>query len=205
MKKLSTKQIALTGIFLAITIISQFFKNTSVYLTGSIVNTMLLLTVFYCSFGCGLILCIISPLTSFLITGAPIIAACPLIMPGIMLGNMVYCVVFYLIWKPLSKKIKSNFATDIIIRLLGAGFGALLKATAMYVVIVRFIIPTFGKALKPKMVEVASVQFSVTQLITALIGGALAVLFMIRLNKIPEVLAGLNQEDENDTLQNKNS
>ena len=91
MKQLTTKQIAVTGIFLALAICSQFFKNASVFLTGSIINLLLLLTVYYAGLGCALLLGVITPLTSFLITGSPLIAAVPLILPGIMLGNAVYC------------------------------------------------------------------------------------------------------------------
>ena len=36
--KLKTRQITVTAILLAICIVSQFFKNVSVYLTGPIIN-----------------------------------------------------------------------------------------------------------------------------------------------------------------------
>lgn len=183
MKKINTKQMALAGLFLALTIVSQFFKNTSVYITGSVVNMFLLLTVFYCGIGNALIISIISPLTAFLITGSPLMAAVPLIMPGIMLGNAVYCMVFYMIIRLLGEKKEGKQIYNMTIRLLGAGFGALFKTAAMTIVIVHFIIPTFGAKLPEKMIAVANVQFSVTQLITALIGGVCATLLMVRVPK----------------------
>ena len=45
--KLTTKQITTTAVLLAICIVSQFFKNLSVYLTGPIINAALILTVIY--------------------------------------------------------------------------------------------------------------------------------------------------------------
>ena len=40
--KLKTKQITVTAIMLAICIISQFFKNLSVYITGPVINAALI-------------------------------------------------------------------------------------------------------------------------------------------------------------------
>ena len=40
---ISTKQIAIGGVLLAIMIGSQFFKNLSVYITGPIVNVVLVI------------------------------------------------------------------------------------------------------------------------------------------------------------------
>lgn len=45
--KIQTKQITVTAIMLAICIVSQFFKNLSVYITGPIINAALILTVLY--------------------------------------------------------------------------------------------------------------------------------------------------------------
>ena len=45
--KIKTKQITVTAIMLAICLVSQFFKNLSVYITGPIINAALILTVLY--------------------------------------------------------------------------------------------------------------------------------------------------------------
>ena len=39
--KIKTKQITVTAIMLAICLVSQFFKNLSVYITGPIINAAL--------------------------------------------------------------------------------------------------------------------------------------------------------------------
>ena len=67
--KIKTKQITVTAIMLAICLVSQFFKNLSVYITGPIINAALILTVLYAGMACGIILSIITPVTSFFITG----------------------------------------------------------------------------------------------------------------------------------------
>ena len=41
--KVNTKQITTIGTLLAICIISQFFKNLSVYITGPIINTCIII------------------------------------------------------------------------------------------------------------------------------------------------------------------
>ena len=81
--KLKTRQITVTAILLAICIVSQFFKNVSVYLTGPIINAALILTTVYAGLACGIILSVITPITSFFITGSPIMAAIPAMFPCI--------------------------------------------------------------------------------------------------------------------------
>lgn len=49
--KIKTKQITVTAIMLAICLVSQFFKNLSVYITGPIINAALILTVLYAEIG----------------------------------------------------------------------------------------------------------------------------------------------------------
>ena len=90
--KLKTKQITITAVMLAICIVSQFFKNLSVYVTGPIINAALILTVVYAGLACGIILSVITPITSFFITGSPIMAAIPAMFPCIMIGNIILVV-----------------------------------------------------------------------------------------------------------------
>lgn len=85
--KITTKQITTTAVLLAICIVSQFFKNTSVYITGPVINACLILAVLSVGIPCGIILSVITPVTSFFITGSPIIGAIPASMPCIMAGN----------------------------------------------------------------------------------------------------------------------
>ena len=106
--KLKTRQITITAIMLAICIVSQFFKNLSVYLTGPIINAALILTAIYAGAACGVILSIITPITSFFITGSPIMAAIPAMFPCIMIGNIILVVAVALLRKQIRKNCRSS-------------------------------------------------------------------------------------------------
>ena len=160
--KITTKKIAMTAVLLALAIASQFLKNLSVYVTGSIINLILIIAVLYVGVGCASIIAIVTPITSFLITGSPIMAAMPLVMPAVMLGNEVLVLVVGLLKKmPLAVKVV---------------LAAVVKAAVMGVLISLIIIPVFGpdSGLPEKALAAAKLTFSLTQLIAALIGGILA-------------------------------
>ena len=101
--KLKTKQITVTAIMLAICIISQFFKNLSVYITGPVINAALILTAIYAGLACGIILSIITPITSFFITGMPVMAAVPALFPCIIIGNVILVVMVALLRNKFGK------------------------------------------------------------------------------------------------------
>ena len=81
--KISTKQLMQTALLLAICIASQFLKNLSVYLTGPVVNTTIIIAVLAVSLWSGLIISIIAPVTAFFISGSPLMAAIPLMFPAV--------------------------------------------------------------------------------------------------------------------------
>ena len=102
--KLKTRQITVTAILLAICIVSQFFKNLNVYITGPIINAALILTTVYAGLACGIILSVITPITSFFITGSPIMAAIPAMFPCIMIGNIILVLAVALLRSKFGKK-----------------------------------------------------------------------------------------------------
>lgn len=172
--KIQTKQITVTAIMLAICIVSQFFKNLSVYITGPIINAALILTVLYAGTVCGIILSVITPITSFFITGAPIMAVIPAMFPCIMIGNILLVVSVGLFHKKFGQKAGLP---------LSIGIGAILKAVFMGIVISLIILPAFLPEKMQPMMHALQIQFSVTQLITALIGGVYAVVIAAVLKK----------------------
>lgn len=173
--KINTKQITITAALLAICIVSQFFKNTSVYITGPIINTCLILATLSCGMVCGLILAVITPVTAFFITGSPIISAIPVIMPCIMVGNAILVVAVALFIKK---------AIDNKNMIIGMCIGTVAKAIFMGVSISIIIIPAMlPEKMAPKM-SVFQTTFSITQLITAAIGSVLAFVLWIPLKKI---------------------
>lgn len=181
--KLSTRQLVQTALLLAICIASQFFKNLSVYLTGPIVNTTIIISVLAIGLWSGLLISLVAPFTAFFITGSPIMAAIPLMFPAVILGNAVLAVSVWYFQNKVHFKWK-----------LPAGLvaGSVLKAAFMGITIVLIILPTFGSNIAsrlpkpealPAVLAAAKVTFSVTQLITALTGSLLAYLIWLPLQK----------------------
>lgn len=110
--KLNVRLLCRTALLLALCIASQFFKNTSVYLTGSVVNAILILATLSCGFLSGAVISVIAPLTSWWITGSPIMSAYPLIVPAVMLGNLILVALVWLFARFLAKKMPVAQARD---------------------------------------------------------------------------------------------
>ena len=173
--KITAKQITTTAILLAICIVSQFFKNLSVYITGPIINACLILAVLSVGMVCAIILAVITPVTAFFISGSPIMAAIPAILPCVMIGNVILVLGIGLIMK----KVKGNGGL-----IAGMAAGSVLKALFMGVFISLILIPNLiPEAMVPKM-GVFQMTFSLTQLITAVIGSVYAFIIWIPLKKV---------------------
>ena len=181
--KLTTKGLAQTALLLAICIVSQYFKNLSVYITGPIVNTTIIIAVLAVGLWSGILISIIAPVTAFFFTGSTIIAAIPLMVFVVMAGNAILAVSVWYFQEKQSFKWR-----------LPAGLvaGSVLKAIFMGAVVVWIILPIFGQNVAsklpkpealPKVLATAKVTFSITQLITALIGSVLAYIIWIPLKK----------------------
>ena len=102
-------------------------------------------------------------------------AAIPAMFPCIMIGNIILVVCVGLLRKKCGKA--AGFPVSIAI-------GAILKAVFMGIAIALIILPAFLPAPMHKMLPVLQLQFSVTQLITAVIGGVYAVIIAAVLKKI---------------------
>lgn len=178
----------MTAALLAICIVSQLFKNTSVYITGPIINTCIIIAVLNAGLISGVILSVITPVTSFFITGSPIVSAIPLIMPCIMIGNVLLAVTLSAVIRLFLRKennaaklIKKSETVAIVIGMIS---GSVVKAIFMGGVISNTLIPMFiPEKMMPKM-AVFQATFSVTQLITALIGSVFAFVINTALKKI---------------------
>lgn len=172
--KLTTKQIAMTAALLAICIISQFLKNTSVFITGPIVNACIILAGLCAGLVCGIILSVITPVTAYLITGAPIMSAIPAIMPCIMIGNalLVICVCLF------KNKVKGSAGLPV-----SMAVGCIVKALFMGIVISLILLPAFlPEKMQPMMGKLKN-TYSLVQLITAVIGSIYAYIIWIPLKK----------------------
>mgnify|MGYP001048591704 FL=1 len=172
--KLTTRQIAQTGILLAICIVSQFFKNVSVYLTGPIVNTAIIIGVLAAGLFSGLVIALLAPVTAYLIAASPIISAIPAVLPMIMAGN---CILAVCVWFFTAKlKFSGNLPA-------GMAAGCVLKTCFMTLSIVQVLFTIYGASLSDKQLAMGKTMFSVTQLITAAAGSLLAFIIWIPLKK----------------------
>ena len=176
---MKTRQLTLTALLLALCIASQFLKNTSVYLTGPVINCILILAAVFCGLWSAVSLSLITPLTSWLITGSPLMSAIPLIVPCVMAGNVIFAAAM---WFCIRKCLCTRSL------LLGTLLGAAAKAAFMGGTISLLLLPLLGSAtgLPAPALAAARVTFSLTQLITALLSGVLAVLIVPTLKRTSE-------------------
>lgn len=176
MKNTNTKKLVTAGLLLAICIASQFFKNLSVYITGPIVNTCIIIAALACGPLYGLLMSIITPITAFFITGSSIMAAIPLIIPCVMIGNALMSSVVSLANNSIKKPMVSILVGGIVGSLVKAGF----MATSISYGLIPAMLP---EAMSAKM-PIFQATFSVTQLIAALIGVGYAVIIWPILKKV---------------------
>jgi riboflavin transporter FmnP len=171
----NVKLLTRTAVLLALCIASQFMKNASTYVTGSIVNAILVVATLSCGFAGGAAISIIAPVTSWLITGSPIITAMPLVMVCIMGGNLLLVAAVALVQ---NKKSKWMLPVSLAI-------GSCVKAAFMWGTIVQAVLPLLGpgSGLPEKALLVAQTTFSVTQLVCALIGSAVAYTVWVLIGK----------------------
>ncbi|WP_026651897.1 ECF transporter S component [Butyrivibrio proteoclasticus] len=176
------KQITITAVLLAICIISQVFKNLSIFVTGPIVNLCLALAVVMAGLPCAIILSIITPITAYFIAASPVMNAVPLIIPFIAAGNIVFVLaIHFLLKKEMAKPAKRGYS---LICYVKAVLCALIKGAFMGLTISLWLLPTFIPAESPlrgKM-PVFQTTFSIFQFITALVGFIYFFIIMVAVN-----------------------
>ena len=133
------------------------------YITGSLVNCVLVMAAMFAGFWNGIAVALLSPLCAFLLGIGPVLIQ---LVPCIALGNCVYVA---LLWA-LTKNWKLWKGA------LGVAVAATAKFLTLYVAVVKVLIPVMGEALKAPQVQRFTAMFSIPQLITALAGGTLALL-----------------------------
>ncbi len=144
------------------------------FVTGSCVNLILAVTALVVGAWGGAVVAAVSPFLAFLFGIGPKFIQ---LLPGIAAGNLVLVLVLaLLIGKhqcPLWRRGLAWLAA------------AAAKFITLYLVMVQFLVPTLvsGGVIPGKASAVLSAQFSWPQLVTALIGGGLAVLIAPTLRK----------------------
>lgn len=162
-----------TALLLALLVTLQALtKGFGQLVTGSCVNAILAVSALVGGLASGLTVALVSPVLAFLLGIAPQI----LTVPAIMAGNAVYVVLLYLLADREGKRILRQ-----VIAWVAA---AAAKFVTLYVIVVKVICgvmaPSLMEAgtLKAPMLKALPATFSWPQLITALIGGAVALLIV---------------------------
>ena len=160
-----------TAVMLALLVCLQALtKPMGQLVTGSCVNAILAVSALVGGLSSGLVVALCSPVLAFLLGIAPQI----LTVPAIMAGNSV----FVILLSVLADKTGKNMIKQIIAWIVAAA----AKFAALYAIVVLLICGVLSEnllaagVLKVPMLNALPATFSWPQLITALIGGAVALL-----------------------------
>ena len=158
-----------TAVMLALLVCLQALtKPMGQLVTGSCVNTVLAVSALVGGLSCGVVVALCSPVLAYLLGIAPQI----LTVPAIMVGNTVFVVLLSLLADKTGKKMVKQVIAWIV--------AAVAKFAALYAIVVGLICGVLSEGLlaagtlKPPMLQALPATFSWPQLITALIGGAIA-------------------------------
>ena len=167
-----------TAVMLALLVTLQALtKPAGQLVAGSCVNAILAVSALVGGLGCGITVALISPVLAFLLGIAPQI----LTVPAIMVGNTVFVVLLCV----LADKSGKHIGRQILAWLVAA----VAKFAALYAIVVLLICGLLSQALlssgmlKQPMLTALPATFSWPQLVTALIGGAVALLIVPVLRK----------------------
>lgn len=158
-----------TAVLLALLVTLQAItKPLGQLVTGSFVNAVLAVTVLVAGLPSGIVVALISPVLAYLLGIAPQI----LTVPAIMAGNCVFVLLLHLLADRQGK--------DLLRQALAWIAAAAAKFVTLYAIVVWLICGVLSErliaagTLKAPMLKVLPATFSWPQLITALIGGAVA-------------------------------
>ena len=159
--------IALVVTVQAATIVLAAIPMLRQYVTGSVVNMILIVSVMAAGIPTGLSVGIISPIFASLMGVVPG-WQWPLV-PFIALGNVMLVLVWHLIGK---RSIVNKYVT----RCVTVGVAAIVKFLVLYIGIVQVMLHVLE--LQQPQIVALSATFSITQIFTAIIGGILATLVL---------------------------
>lgn len=177
MKNNKVMYITQTAVMLALLIGVQLLtRSFGQFVTGSMVNLILLVSVFIIGIYGGLTIAVLSPLLAFLSGIGPAFIQ---IIPFIAIGNALFVVLAWLIAKNF---IGCSSSKEIAISSLGLMVASITKFLFLWVGVVLFALPLIP-GIKEKQIAVMSAAFSWPQLVTALIGSVMAMIIIPQLKK----------------------
>lgn len=167
-----------TAVLLALLIVLQAVtKAFGQLVTGSCVNAVLAVAVLLAGMSSGITIAILSPVLAYLLGIAPQLVT----VPAIMVGNTVFVVLLRVITRGQSKPLGTQIAAWLA--------AAAAKFAVLYVLVAKIICglasaPLLASGtLKEPMLKMLPTMFAWPQLITALIGGGVALLIVPVLRK----------------------
>lgn len=163
-----TLWITRTAVFTAVLIVWQFatsFLNNTI-ITGAGVNLILILAVMSCGPASGLTVAVLSPVFAKIFGIGPLWT----LIPFIALGNLALVLLWHVLGGRRMGRQRLNYLPAMFL-------AAVAKFLVLYIGIVRIAVP-FLLQLPEGPAAVISAAFSLPQLITAGIGGLLAVLIL---------------------------
>ena len=167
-----------TAIMLALLVTLQALtKGFGQLVTGSCVNAVLAVTVLVAGLSSGITVAVISPVLAYLLGIAPQLVT----VPAIMVGNTVFVVLLHFVAGPKNAVLGQRIA--------GWFIAAAAKFATLYILVVKIICglaaaPLLAAGtLKEPMLKALPTMFAWPQLITALIGGGVALLIVPVLRK----------------------
>lgn len=164
--KKTIRWITRTAIFIALLVVVQAATAGlgNQFVTGSAVNLILIVSAMTCGLGSGATVAIVSPVLAKMFGIGPLWQ----IIPIVMLGNLVLVLVWRLLGSRGDKKIWYPAA-------LVAAAGA--KFLVLWLGVTKWIVPIV-LGLPAKKAVIVSAAFSWPQIVTAVIGGVLAILVL---------------------------
>lgn len=163
-----TRTALLLAVAIAFQIFGQLIPLYNNFIVGPVVNAVLLVATASVGFWSGVSISVIAPLVSAFTNKAPI---APLVLgfsPFIIIGNVILVLFFHL----FRKKKSIAFIPGPV---LGVAAGSVLKFVFLYSAISVF---TSLVEMKPQQAVTLTNLFSWPQLVTAIIGGAIALIIL---------------------------
>lgn len=166
MKNQNIRLIVRTAVMLALLVVLQAVtKAAGQLVTGSCVNAVLAVSAWMCGVLGALAVAVLSPFAAFLLGVGPQLIA---VVPVIAVGNAVYVLILSRARAPKGRLIASPAA-------------AVAKFLTLYLLVVKLLCSVLP--LNEKQIAMFSTMFSWPQLVTALIGAAVALLIVPVLKK----------------------
>lgn len=157
-------QITQTGVFIALLLLTQILTApiSNPLITGTLVNLLLIMAVVGLGLSAGITIAALSPVLAKFLGIGPLWS----LVPFIVLGNLSLLLVWHFIGARGTKRKLARYS-------IACGAAAVAKCLVLYLGVVKLAIPCLLKLSGPQA-DILSVMFSIPQLVTALLGGVLA-------------------------------